>query len=86
MQPSRMALISCGEHPLQCHTRVLLSHMQNNDWVILTPYLDRYIEQMDHLNTDTDYVDFEFLCSSHDIPGRIPAAAVYGFRPMLLEL
>ncbi|CAK9006507.1 unnamed protein product [Durusdinium trenchii] len=36
---------------------------------------------MDHHNTD--YVDFEFLGSSHDIPARIPAAAVYGFRPLL---
>ena len=82
MEPGALALVNYGENPPHglWHVRVLLSHVTGNNWVILTPDYDRYEEQLDHLNPD--YVDFEYVGVSGQIPARIPANRIYRFAPM----
>ena len=77
MQPGHLALVNYGEVPTVWHARLLLSNVSANNWIILTPDLDRYEEQLDMLNGD--FTDFEFLGPSGAIPARIPAGTVYGF-------
>ena len=80
MQPGSLALCNYGEHPVCWHTRLLLAWVNDNNWIVLTPDEDRYEEQMD--GTNEDFVDFEFLGSSTNVPARISAASVYGFGPL----
>lgn len=78
MQAGDLALLNYGEVPLTWHTRLILAHTTHSCFIILTPDLDRYEEQLDAGNPDL--IDFEFLGPSGNIPPRIPPASVYGFR------
>ena len=62
------------------HARLLLAHVHHTTWVILTPDLDRYDEQLDQHNVD--YTGFEYLGADGNIPPHIPAGSVYGFQPL----
>ena len=57
-----------------------MSLVANDSWIIVTPDLDCYEEQMSLMNPD--FVDFRFLGATGVIPPDIPQAAVYGFRPV----
>ena len=59
MESGHVALVHYGEVPSVWHVRILLGHIQANEWQILTPDFDRYSEQLDHLNPD--YTDFIYL-------------------------
>ena len=59
MQPGHLVLVCYGEVPPVWHVRLLLAAVQNTECVILTPDYDRYIERLDHLNTD--FTGFEYL-------------------------
>ena len=80
MQPGDLALVNYGEVPEVWHTRILLSQVSGTRWMILTPDMDRYDEQLDHLNPD--YTDFQFWGPNGDIPARINQHSVYGFRAL----
>lgn len=49
-------------------------------WIILTPDLDRYEEDL-HIS-NLDFEDYEYLGANPAIPARIPARSVYGFGPL----
>ena len=80
MESGHVALVHYGEVPSVWHVRILLGHIQANEWQILTPDFDRYSEQLDHLNPD--YTDFIYLGASTTVPARVPAHEVYGFAPL----
>ena len=80
MESGQLALVNYGEAPVVWHARLLLAPTTGSSWIILTPDYDRYEEQLDQFNPD--YVGFEFLGDNPNIPGHIPAAAVYGFAPL----
>mmetsp|Transcript_69667 Transcript_69667/g.109961 ORF Transcript_69667/g.109961 Transcript_69667/m.109961 type:complete len:422 (-) Transcript_69667:584-1849(-) len=80
MEPGHLCLVHYGEVPSTWHARILLSHVHGNDWYILTPDFDRYIEQLDGLNPN--YTDFVYLGSNPAVPPRVPPHEVYGFSPM----
>ena len=80
MEAEHLALVSYGEMPVVWHTRVLLSRVSGNNWIILTPDHARYEDLLDV--TNPDYDDFEYLGASNAIPARIPAGSVYGFAPL----
>ena len=69
-----------GERPRLYHVRVLLAPTTDDSWVVLTPDLDMYEEELAVSNPDLE--DFVYLGSSNTIPRRIPHNQVYGFQPM----
>lgn len=62
------------------HCRLLLSQVSHDCWIVATPDLDVYEEQLSLANPD--YVDFRFLGPSGVIPPDIPPGSVYGFQPI----
>ena len=80
MESGYLVLVHYGEVPSTWHVRILLGHIQGNEWQILTPDYDRYSEQLDHLNPD--FADFIYLGASTTVPPRVPAHEIYGFAPM----
>ena len=77
MNTGDIALVNYGERPVTWHTRILMSHVCQDFWIILTPNMDYYEEQMSLSNTD--YVDFRFLGAGAPIPPDINPMTVYGF-------
>lgn len=80
MEPGQICFVNYGEMPVTWHTRVLLSPTTADCWMILTPDLDYYEEQMSPLNPD--FVDFHFGGSDGNLAPRILPGAVYGFQPL----
>ena len=80
MNSGDIALVNYGELPVTWHTRLLMSHVALDSWIIVTPDLDVYEEQMSLANGD--FTDFRFLGAHGMIPPDIPAASVYGFQPL----
>lgn len=80
MEGGHLALVHYGEVASVWHVRILLGHIQGNEWQIRTPDFDRYSEQLDHLNPD--YTDFIYLGASTNVPARVPPHEIYGFAPM----
>lgn len=76
MQPGHLALMNYGAHPLTWHTRILIAHIEADDWMIVTPDFDRYVETLNVHNPDL--TDFEYLGATGNIPHRIPANSVHG--------
>lgn len=54
-----LALVNYGERPTCWRSRLLLSHIGHDQWVITAPDHDVYQEQMSLLNSD--FTDFRFL-------------------------
>ena len=80
MEQGGIALVNYGEIPRCWHTRLLLSHLGDTRWVIATPDLDVYDEDLSIDNED--YTDFHYSGVGGQIPPRISARSVYGFAPM----
>lgn len=80
MQPGHLVLVCYGEVPPVWHVRLLLAAVQNTEWVILTPDYDRYIERLDHLNTD--FTGFEYLGANGQPPAHVPVGQICGFQDM----
>ncbi len=80
MEPGGVALVDYGEIPQLWHTRLLLSQINGSNWVILTPDLDMYEEEMSLHNPDLN--GFYYAGPAGGIPPHIPAGSVYGFRAM----
>lgn len=80
MNPGGIALVCYEEPGPLWHTRVLLAHGGSNDWAILTPDHDVYIEEMSQGNSD--FTGFHYCGEAGHIPGHINPAHVYAFHPM----
>ena len=80
MEPGQLCLVNYGEVPPLYHVRLLLAPTSVDCWMVLTPDMDSYEEQMSPRNTDL--TDFIYLGSHAHIPRHIPANQVYGFAPM----
>jgi hypothetical protein len=52
MLPGELCWVDYGEAPVCVHARLLLDHVQGNDWVIATPDHDVYVEEMAQGNPD----------------------------------
>jgi hypothetical protein len=64
----------------QWHERCVLSWVTGSEFVIATPDLDLYIEQLDLANDDLDAVRFP---ADGAAPIGVPAHLIYGFVPRL---
>lgn len=80
MEVGGIALVNYGEVPRCWHTRLLLHDLGSDRWVIATPDLDVYDEELDLRNGD--FTDFHYCGPNGVIPARISARSVYGFAPM----
>ena len=80
LEPGQLCLVNYGERPKLFHVRILLAPTTVDNWVVLTPDMDTYEEQMSALNTD--FTEFIYLGPNPTIPAHIPANQVYGFAPM----
>lgn len=74
------ALVNYGEPGPVWHARALLAHAGNNDWAILTPDHDVYVETLAPDNPD--FTDFHYCGMNGAVPARINPAHIYGFAGM----
>ena len=72
--------VDYGEVPPCIHTRLVCDHVQGNEYIIITPDLDCYTEQLDP--TNTDFVGFFPAIAGGGIPPAVNPAHVYAFAPM----
>ena len=75
-----IALVNYGERGPIWHMRALLAPAGHDDWAILTPDLDIYIETMSGANAD--FTDFHYCGVNGAIPARINPNHVYAFDPL----
>eukprot|EP00438_Fugacium_kawagutii_P035321 Skav206911 [mRNA] locus=scaffold808:332320:333552:+ [translate_table: standard] len=75
-----LAFIDYGEVPRCVHTRLIVGHIEADEYQILTPDFDCYIEQIS--STNGDIVQFWLGQAGGGIPAGVPNRSVYGFRPM----
>lgn len=75
-----LAFIDYGEVPRCIHTRLIVGHIQNDEYQVLTPDFDCYVEQIS--NANGDLVQFWLGAAGGGIPHGVPNRSVYGFRPM----
>ena len=80
MNVGGLVLVNYGEPGPIWHCRALLAHAGGNDWAILTPDHDIYIEEMAPSNTD--FTGFFYCGEAGMIPAHINPANVYGFDPL----
>eukprot|EP00438_Fugacium_kawagutii_P025394 Skav207382 [mRNA] locus=scaffold2496:250834:268725:+ [translate_table: standard] len=75
-----LALLNYGERGPVWHSRALLACAGGDDWAILTPDLDVYIETMSPGNPDL--IGFHYCGINGAIPAHIDPNHVYAFRPL----
>lgn len=80
MEMGGIALVNYREVPRCWHTRLLLHPIATSRWVIATPDLDIYDEDLSDQNPD--FVGFHYSGPGGQIPPHISARTVYGFAPM----
>ena len=80
MNVGGIAFVNYGEPGPVWHTRVLLAHAGNDDWAIITPDHDVYIDTMSSQNID--FTDFFYCGLNGAVPRHIVPNHVYGFNPM----
>ena len=79
MVAGEMVYIEYMGYPGVVHARLLLSLVQDSEWVILTPDLDCYCED---LRPDNPDFSLFFHIPDGSLPPGIPVQQVYSFRPM----
>jgi len=79
-QPGQLCYVEYGEVPRVTHTRLILGHIQEHEYLIRTPDGDEYVEGMDPSNPDLS----AFFIGPDDgsLPLGVAVASVYGFAPM----
>ena len=79
MQAGEIVYLRCYGDPGVIHTRLLVGQVQGDEWMIITPDRDIYVEELARRNPDVQHM-------WHAPDGRLargaPASQVYGFRPM----
>eukprot|EP00438_Fugacium_kawagutii_P033140 Skav227543 [mRNA] locus=scaffold2241:169914:174596:- [translate_table: standard] len=71
--PGALIFVDYGEVPQLLHSRLVLAHVHNDDYIIATPDLDVYSETLNAGNPD--YVGFYPA-----LPGGAPPAGIAGIR------
>ena len=57
MEPGHLCLLNYGEAPPLYNVRILLAPTSLDNWMVLTPDMDSFEEQMSPLNSDlTDFI------------------------------
>ena len=80
MESGGIALLNYGEVPELWHTRLLLHQTNGANWIIATPDMDVYEEEMDAGNVDL--AGFYYSGPDGHVPGHINPARIYGFAPL----
>lgn len=75
-----IVFVDYGEHPPCVHTRLVIEHIENNDYIIGTPDMDCYCETLHP--TNPDYTGFHLAGPGGAVPVGVNAAHVYAFQPM----
>ena len=75
-----LAFLDYGEVPRCIHTRLIVGHVENDHYQVLTPDYDCYVEQISAANGDL--VQFWLGAAGGGIPAGVPNRSVYGFRAM----
>ena len=78
--PGQLCYVEYGEVPRVVHTRLILGHIQNLDYLIRTPDGDEYVETLDLSNPD--YTNFMPGPDDGSLPPGLPPGVVYGFPAM----
>ena len=78
----RSAYVNYVGNANEWHERVILGHVQNNSYVVVTPDFDIYVED---LQTDANNAAVRFALADGQLPPGIPVAEVYGF-PVITAL
>ena len=69
-------------YPGVFHTRLATAHIENDEWLIATPDLDLYPEELNARNGDISQF---FHSSTGAIPRRVPRGSIYAFQPMTAQ-
>lgn len=64
------------------HTRLALDHVEGNEWVVVTPDADMYVEELSPANSDFSRF---FHMPDGNLPPRIPRNQIYAFQPMTAQ-
>ena len=72
--------VDYGEVPPCIHTRLVLSHVEDEEYQVLTPDLDSYVESLSPQNPD--FVNLWIGIAGGGVPPDVNPAHVYGFAPM----
>ena len=80
LPPGSLAFLDYGEIPRCVHTRLILGHIENQEYQVLTPDFDCYVEEISDANSDLTH--FWVGAAGGGIPAGVNARNVYGFRPM----
>lgn len=78
--PGTLIFVNYGERPQCIHSRLVLSHVHEDDYIVLTPDGDLYSETMSPQNPD--FTGFFPSLPGGGIPAGVRAANVYSFAPM----
>ena len=79
MQAGEIVYLRYHGGPGVIHTRLLIGCVQDDEWMIVTPDEDIYVEELARHNPDLQY-----MCHAPDgwLARGVPANQVYGFAPM----
>lgn len=81
LAPGSLTYHDYGERrPRVVHARLVLAHVESDDWVILTPDGDCYTETLNAANPD--FQQFWVGPPDGTLPPGIPGGSVYGFQPV----
>lgn len=78
--PGTLVFVDYGEIPQVIHSRLVLAHVQNDDFYIATPDLDIYCETLNSANPD--YVGFYPALPGGGVPAAVVGLNVYNFRAL----
>ena len=78
-----LCYVDYGEHPACIHTRLVIEHIEADDYIIGTPDHDVYCETLHP--TNPDYVNFVVGGAGGAVPAGINPAHVYAFQPMTAQ-
>ena len=81
LAPGSVTYMDYGQRrPRVTHTRLALALVEQDDWVILTPDYDMYVETLSAGNPDLQ--NFWVGPADGTLPAGVPAGSVYGFQPL----
>eukprot|EP00438_Fugacium_kawagutii_P008127 Skav234368 [mRNA] locus=scaffold2071:38895:40157:+ [translate_table: standard] len=76
-----LGYIDYGERPRVVHVRLIVGHVRDNEYIIVTPDHDLYSEVLS-VADNPDIVNFWPGPGTGAIPPGVPARSVYGFAPL----
>eukprot|EP00438_Fugacium_kawagutii_P019085 Skav234713 [mRNA] locus=scaffold634:71989:73248:+ [translate_table: standard] len=79
VQQGHLCYLEYVGFPGVIHTRLALDCVDNNDWVICTPDLDLYVEEL--AGSNPDLLRFWHMADGA-LPPRVPRNSIYAFAPM----